>query len=53
MSDGLLAPAVRRPTGWWRLVREYEESGFTAILEFEQMRPDGSSWLSRALRAWV
>ncbi|WP_153450189.1 GNAT family N-acetyltransferase [Streptomyces smaragdinus] len=36
-----------------RLVREYEELGFTATLEFEELRSDGSYWPGRILQTRV
>ncbi|WP_199881772.1 GNAT family N-acetyltransferase [Streptomyces sp. CB03911] len=36
-----------------RLVREYEALGFTATLEFEELRSDGSFWPGRILQARV
>ncbi|MGW6617181.1 hypothetical protein ACWGA0_27500 [Streptomyces erythrochromogenes] len=33
-----------------RLVREYEELGFTATLEFEVLRSDGSFWPGQVLQ---
>ncbi|MEU7607202.1 hypothetical protein [Streptomyces sp. NPDC041003] len=36
-----------------RRVREYEELGFTATLEFEQLRSDGSLWPGRLLQTRV
>lgn len=36
-----------------RLVREYEELGFTTALEFEVQRPDGSSWPGQVLQTLV
>ncbi|GAA2625309.1 hypothetical protein GCM10010425_22070 [Streptomyces spororaveus] len=36
-----------------RVVREYEAWGFTAILEFEQPRSDGSFWTGQVLQTRV
>ncbi|MFB7263896.1 GNAT family N-acetyltransferase [Streptomyces nojiriensis] len=36
-----------------RMLREYEELGFTATLEFEELRSDGSLWPGRMLQARV
>ncbi|MFD8148502.1 GNAT family N-acetyltransferase [Streptomyces sp. NPDC059708] len=36
-----------------RVVREYEELGFTAALEFEELRSDGSLWPGWVLQARV
>ncbi|WP_331768914.1 GNAT family N-acetyltransferase (plasmid) [Embleya sp. NBC_00888] len=36
-----------------RLVRDYEELGFTATLEFEVLRSDGSFWPGRVLQTRV
>ncbi|MGW4893338.1 GNAT family N-acetyltransferase [Kitasatospora sp. NPDC004240] len=36
-----------------RLVREYEELGFTATLEFEELRSDGSLWPGQVLQTRV
>ncbi|MEV7174677.1 GNAT family N-acetyltransferase [Streptomyces sp. NPDC093224] len=36
-----------------RMVREYEELGFTATLEFEELRSDGSFWPGRMLHTRV
>ncbi|MFJ3728595.1 GNAT family N-acetyltransferase [Streptomyces sp. NPDC090045] len=36
-----------------RRVREYEELGFTATVEFEQLRSDGSLWPGQLLQTWV
>ncbi|MFF4457808.1 GNAT family N-acetyltransferase [Streptomyces goshikiensis] len=36
-----------------RFVREYEELGFTATLEFEELRSDGSFWRGQVLQTRV
>ncbi|MGW4697406.1 GNAT family N-acetyltransferase [Kitasatospora cineracea] len=36
-----------------RMVREYEELGFTTTLEFEELRSDGSFWPGRLLQTRV
>ncbi|MFE1417130.1 GNAT family N-acetyltransferase [Streptomyces sp. NPDC058746] len=36
-----------------RVVREYEELGFTATLEFEELRADGSFWPGQVLQMRV
>ncbi|MER6445363.1 GNAT family N-acetyltransferase [Streptomyces venezuelae] len=36
-----------------RFVREYEELGFTATLEFEELRSDGSLWTGQVMQTWV
>ncbi|MFE6848730.1 hypothetical protein [Streptomyces sp. NPDC057686] len=36
-----------------RVVREYEELGFTATLDFEELRSDGSFWRGQVLQTWV
>ncbi|MFF7459583.1 GNAT family N-acetyltransferase [Kitasatospora sp. NPDC008115] len=36
-----------------RVVREYEELGFTPTLEFEELRSDGSLWPGQMLQAQV
>ncbi|MFI0202979.1 MULTISPECIES: hypothetical protein [Streptomyces] len=33
-----------------RLLREYEELGFTAILEFEVLRADGTFWPGQVMQ---